>query len=1027
MKLTMRAKAKTLTKKITLISTAFVLAVSTLTAAAPFVASEQASAVGSVNITNVAELRDAITNQADGQVWTVQPGNYGLQPFNDITVQGQTGWYFPITADNLTINGVGNPTVYGSGYSPNGNWATQNLVSVFGDDVTINGFTLMPKVQPNKTVEVLGEDFALRNTTIAPNVLADPADFASVSADYKQWGGSLYFNHAGNHVVENVTIKNSGISFRYSPSGTNIAFTNVKIDHTTSVDWINAYRYSGLFESAGSSTTGTPTVTYHVNSSLNNLTSVLAGAQAGDVIELDSDITVTSQVTLNKGVTLNGNGHTISGNFVKTSNSNNSVISIQTNGVSLNNIVVDAITNANNLHAINIYQSTGVSLTVVTAKNGNYAGVNVNGSAVTAENITTSGNALYGINVDKAGAALTIKGNNSHSEAAAILVDNREVGTVNDVEGRYDIQAFGATDVYTEDITAPSISWQVQPAPLVKDTFAVRPITSEVGTLKAIYFDTISPETLCWTLNSNHKNFDTSQASCPAVFAGLADGTHKFVAVFSDANGNRTESTSNSFVLDRTGPTVTVQPSSIGSNGVYTKIGFNFFDKNKVDKIVINNVTKDLTNNNYSNLNNIGDPHWYGAIEGVNTLVAYDVAGNASAPLTFTIDRSGPSASSITSPTGWTLAADTITWSASTDANGPVTYTLLRSNTPNVAVDGVALVTDTTATSFAYTLPTGPQWLQVIAKDSVGNITAGPIQGAQVIGTPQITSPTPNLVLNATYGNSFTTKWTAVYGIGGVQSYEIRYGVDRDNSGTFEPTEYATRTVSGNTLERTQVFSTNFQGQLSVEVRAIYNIGLSPFDPNSNRGPWSTPVFYSRDTEVSLAIAASTDTTGNPTIGGTVDADVVSITAFITNADSTETPYEVVKDGSSWSIVIPEDAPLPVGTHMLTVEATDTAGNAVTRTAQIVVAQTPVEEEEETEENEKEFIETLNFLEKLGVNKVNVCELTHCLFSSEKSMFGKFKPVATNEEFEKLCTGLDKLGKIAKDRGFKLCYHHKST
>lgn len=76
------------------------------------------------------------------------------------------------------------------------------------------------------------------------------------------------------------------------------------------------------------------------------------------------------------------------------------------------------------------------------------------------------------------------------------------------------------------------------------------------------------------------------------------------------------------------------------------------------------------------------------------------------------------------------------------------------------------------------------------------------------------------------------------------------------------------------------------------------------------------------------------------------------------------------------------------------------------------------------EENEKEFIKTLDFLEKLSVNKVNVCELTHCLFSSEKSMFGKFKPVATDEEFEKLCTGLDKLGKIAKDRGFKLCYHH---
>ena len=39
-------------------------------------------------------------------------------------------------------------------------------------------------------------------------------------------------------------------------------------------------------------------------------------------------------------------------------------------------------------------------------------------------------------------------------------------------------------------------------------------------------------------------------------------------------------------------------------------------------------------------------------------------------------------------------------------------------------------------------------------------------------------------------------------------------------------------------------------------------------------------------------------------------------------------------------------------------------------------------------------------------------------------MFGANKPVASDEEWEKLCTGLNKLGKIAADRGFKLCFHH---
>lgn len=39
-------------------------------------------------------------------------------------------------------------------------------------------------------------------------------------------------------------------------------------------------------------------------------------------------------------------------------------------------------------------------------------------------------------------------------------------------------------------------------------------------------------------------------------------------------------------------------------------------------------------------------------------------------------------------------------------------------------------------------------------------------------------------------------------------------------------------------------------------------------------------------------------------------------------------------------------------------------------------------------------------------------------------MFGSSKPSADEKEWEKLCTGLNRLGKIATERGFKLCYHH---
>lgn len=39
-------------------------------------------------------------------------------------------------------------------------------------------------------------------------------------------------------------------------------------------------------------------------------------------------------------------------------------------------------------------------------------------------------------------------------------------------------------------------------------------------------------------------------------------------------------------------------------------------------------------------------------------------------------------------------------------------------------------------------------------------------------------------------------------------------------------------------------------------------------------------------------------------------------------------------------------------------------------------------------------------------------------------MFGENKPIATDEEWDRLCSGLNRLGKIAFDRGFKLCFHH---
>lgn len=442
----------------TLMITSLVLAVSSLSAAMPLFLSQQANAVPGINVSinNSTELRAAIENQDNGQTWTINAGVYDVTPINSITAgcpsSCQTGWYMPITANNLTINGVGNPTIYGDGFTANGSWATQNLLTIFGDNVTVNGLTLMPKVEPNKTIEVVGSDSTIKNIVIKPNTLTNISNYDGIAdlqdrQDLKQWGGSIYFSHSGNHILNNVEINNGGISYRYAPTGTHVAMNDVKIVDTTNVDWINGYRYSSGFNNSGNSVTGVPNVIYHVNNTLNNMDSVLLKVQNGDTIALESDITTTKQITLNKSLTLSGNNHTIFGNFDKTDNSNNSVLSVQANGVRINELTVDG--QNHQLHGINIYNAQDLQTWRVTLKNNGFSGLNVNRSWVQGVDLHTENNGWHGVDVDGTGAFFQSAGINQHNETLyhtdngktrlvpALYVDDITLGQVNDTNSQY--------------------------------------------------------------------------------------------------------------------------------------------------------------------------------------------------------------------------------------------------------------------------------------------------------------------------------------------------------------------------------------------------------------------------------------------------------------------------------------------------------------------------------------------------------------------------------------------------------------
>ena len=98
---------------------------------------------------------------------------------------------------------------------------------------------------------------------------------------------------------------------------------------------------------------------------------------------------------------------------------------------------------------------------------------------------------------------------------------------------------------------------------------------------------------------------------------------------------------------DRVGPEVTVKEGAeftAGSDGTYSKVSFKLHDVDgAVDGLTLNGVEKDLTDDAWSDLNGVV-PGAFGAVEGTNTLVVFDVAGNATT-VTFVLDTTPPTVS----------------------------------------------------------------------------------------------------------------------------------------------------------------------------------------------------------------------------------------------------------------------------------------------------------------------------------------------------------------------------------------------
>lgn len=195
------------------------------------------------------------------------------------------------------------------------------------------------------------------------------------------------------------------------------------------------------------------------------------------------------------------------------------------------------------------------------------------------------------------------------------------------LKGRHDLYVvFGAKDVRVRDLQLVDDST----GPEVTVKTGVEETIGAEGRYARVSFKLNDPSQVDrLTVNGVEKDLTNNVWSdlngvVPGQF-GAVEGEN--VLVVSDIVGN---STTLKFVLDTTGPEVTVKSeagASIGSEGIYTLVSFKLHDPSKVSGLRLNDTAKDLTDNEWSDLNAV-KPGSFGAVEGSNKLVVADALGN---------------------------------------------------------------------------------------------------------------------------------------------------------------------------------------------------------------------------------------------------------------------------------------------------------------------------------------------------------------------------------------------------------------
>jgi len=259
---------------------------------------------------------------------------------------------------------------------------------------------------------------------------------------------------------------------------------------------------------------------------------------------------------------------------------------------------------------------------------------------------------------------------------------------------------------------------------------------------------------------------------------------------------------------------------------------------------------------------------------------ATDLAGNVSTTKTFNftvVDKVKPVATLVT-PTATVTGSNSVNIKVdATDDRG------LNRIVANIYKDGAlykstqsAIGGTTSGTHTAtVTLPEGTYTIRYNASDVSGNVASTGQFTFTVDNSapaaPEILTPTASAYIN---GQSTSNSWTTPDDIAGIAQYEVKYEFDGI------PTAYHTLTANS----RTQTFSGNYQGPITISVRAQDGVG--------NWSDWSAPVTYY------YGIAAPATDNGG-TQGGSSNPGAAPTT------DDNSTPQDTTQQPQTQSVVLP--------------------------------------------------------------------------------------------------------------------------